>query len=167
MNERLQEISWDELFMSLVFLISMKSKDKNTHVGAVIVDKKNRIVSLGYNGLPRGCDDCKKERQEAPNKYFWFEHAETNAILNTNDDLNGCTMYTNGIPCVDCARKLVQKGIKKVVVHKKWDKDNSPKWKESTDISKEMFAETGIIIRYFKGKPLDIIPWRDGARYEL
>lgn len=163
----MNKVSWDELFMSMVFLISMKSKDKNTHIGAVIVDNKHRIVSLGYNGLPRNIKDDVSERQERPEKYFWFEHAESNAILNTSENLEGCTIYTNGIPCADCARKIVQKELSEVVVHKEWNLNNKKKWSESSLRSEEMFKEAGIKIRYYSKPLLKIIPWSYGEVFDL
>jgi len=161
----MNEISWDELFMSMVFLVAMKSKDNNTHVGAVIVDDKHRIISLGYNGLPRNVNDNIKERQISPEKYFWFEHAESNSILNTSENLEGCVMYTNGIPCADCARKIVQKGLSKVVVHKEWNTGNKTKWLESCARSKQMFKEAGIKLRYYHKPILKIVGWRNGEQY--
>ena len=75
-------MNWDTLFMSMVYLVAMKSKDDSTHLGAVIVSQDNEIRSFGYNGLARGINDDVVERQERPEKYFWFEHAERNAIYN-------------------------------------------------------------------------------------
>ena len=106
------------------------------------------------------------ERQERPEKYYWMEHAERNAIYNAT--LNGislknCVMYTNGIPCMDCARAIIQSGIKEVIVDKKWNDKNSEKWKEHTKRTIEMFNEVGIKIRYYEGETLKISKKRDGV----
>lgn len=163
-------ITWDQLFMSMVFLVSMKSKDKNTHIGAVIVGPNNEVRSVGYNSFPRWLDDTKKERQEKPEKYFWFEHAERNAIYNATlmgVSLNDCRMYTNGVPCMDCARGVIQSGITEVIFHEKWYNDNEPKWKESCSKAYEMLTEAGIRVRAYKKPILRIIPWRDSGVYDI
>jgi len=161
-------IEWDELFMSMVFLVAMKSKDDNTNIGAVIVDNDNRVVSVGYNGMPRGVDDTKKDRYKKPGKLLWFEHAERNSIYNAKRDLEGCRMYTNGIPCADCARAVIQSGIKEVIVHKKWNLENSERWKESCNAGKVMLNESGISIRYYDKSVVDILkPYRNGKVYQL
>lgn len=160
-------VTWDELFMSMVFLIASKSKDNNTHIGAVIVDDDNIVRSLGYNGFPRDIDDTKPERQEKPLKYFWMTHAELNAILNSRTNLSGCRMYTNGTPCAECAKAIIQAGIKEVIVYKKWDADNNPKWRESCSISVDMFVEKGINLRFYDGGILNIQGWRSGKVYPL
>src|SRR3990167_7197511 len=100
-------ISWDESFMSMVYLVAMKSKDESTHVGAVVVGPDNEIKSTGYNSFVRKLNDHLTMRQERPEKYYWFEHAERNAIYNATLNgvsLKGCKIYTNGVPCMDCAR---------------------------------------------------------------
>lgn len=111
-------ISWEKLYSELAKLISRRSRDKDTKVGAVIVDPEDHIiVSMGYNGLPRGLDDSKKERYERPEKYHWFEHAERNAIYNASRigiPLKGCIIVCTHIPCSACARGIIQSGITKV-----------------------------------------------------
>ena len=163
----MKKISFNDLFMSMVYLVSMKSKDESTHIGAVIVDNDNIIVSVGYNGLPRGCNDNLPYRQKRPEKYFWFEHAERNAIYNARRSLKGCTLYTQGIPCADCARAVIQSGIKKVVVHGPWYATNAEQWNESCLRSEKMFKETGVEVEYYQGEILKIIPWRNGKVAEI
>ena len=112
----------------------MKSKDKNTHIGAVIIGPDNELRSTGYNGFVRGLNDDVEERQESPEKYYWMEHAEKNAIFNAarvGIPLKGCRMYTNGVPCMECARGIVQSGIEEVIVDEAWDRTNSEKWAEN------------------------------------
>ena len=157
--------TWDEYFMSMAYLVASRSKDKSTHVGAVIVGPNNEIKSTGYNSFPRGLNDDIPERQEKPEKYFWFEHAERNAIYNATligTSLKGCKMYTNGIPCADCARAIIQSGIKEVVVDQVWDSQNQDIWKEQAEKSLQMFKETGVKVRYWEGKLLDIEKFRRG-----
>lgn len=162
-----RDVSWDELFMSMVYLIAMKSKDNHTHIGAVVVDKNHKIRSLGYNGFPRGINDNKSWRQEKPEKYFWFEHAETNALHNRDLSLEGCVMYTNGIPCADCARAIIQSGLKEVVYDFYWNEENSDKWKNSCNRSKKMFREARVKLRGYKGRKLNITGWRNGDWWKL
>ena len=80
----MKQITWDELYMSMTFLVAMKSKDENTHIGAVVVGPDKEVRSIGFNGLPRYVDDDKPERQMKPEKYLWFEHAERNAVYNAS-----------------------------------------------------------------------------------
>lgn len=162
-------IDWDDLFMAMVYLTAMKSKDKNTHVGAVIVDDKHRVVSVGYNGLARGLNDDLNWRQSSPEKYFWFEHAERNAVYNAKRNLEGCIMYTNGIPCSDCARAVIQSGIKEVITHTEWDKHNKKikKWLESCDKGRQMLVEAGVKLRCYDKPIIDISAKRFGKELKI
>ena len=165
-----KRVTWDELFMSMAFLVAMKSKDKRTHIGAVVIGPENEVRSVGYNGLVRGINDDIEARQQPPEKYFWFEHAERNAIYNATlmgVSLKNCRVYTNGIPCMDCGRAVVQSGIKEVIYHKNWNLDNLPKWKESCGKSAGMLEEAGVKIRYYDGPILQIKGWRKGNPYAL
>lgn len=156
--------------MSMVYLVAMKSKDKNTHIGAVIVGPDNEVRSTGCNGFVRGLDDEVVERQESPEKYYWMEHAEKNAIFNATlipVSLKGCRMYTNGVPCMECARGVVQCGIKEVIVDGKWGGENSEKWAENAKRSLIMFEETGVKVRYYHGRFLGIHKFRHGKVYGL
>ena len=117
--KRTDYISWDEYFMGISLLSGMRSKDPSTQVGACIVDKNNRIVSIGYNGFVNGCSDedfpWEREGDFLQTKYPYVVHAEQNAILNARGkSLEGCSIYVNLFPCHDCARNIIQSGIKKV-----------------------------------------------------
>lgn len=163
-------MKWDNYFMTLVYLISMKSKDQKTKHGAVIVDSDHGIRSTGYNSFPRGIYDDIQERQERPEKYFWFEHAERNAIYNAariGVSVDNCTMYTAGIPCMDCARAIVQAGIKKVIVHKSYVDDQKGQgqevWKEHTKRTIVLFNEASVTLEFFDGDIIrNIVGMRNG-----
>lgn len=151
----MNEISWDSYFMSLVYLISMRSKDQSTNIGAVIVGPDNEVRSTGYNSFVRKLDDYKQERQERPYKYYFFEHAERNAIFNAarvGIPIKNCILYTQGIPCSDCARAIIQSGIKEVVYHGLWEEETVDIWEKHAKMSGEMFKETGVKIREFNGQ---------------
>lgn len=106
--------SWNETFAEMARVISRRSPDPHTQVGAVLVNKDNVIVGMGYNGLPRGCDHSQFPMSR-PEKYEYFVHAEANAILNAiQGNLNDCSLYTTLSPCNECAKLIIQKGIKKV-----------------------------------------------------
>lgn len=141
-------LEWDDLFMSMAYLIAMKSHDNSTRVGAVIVGPDHEVRSMGYNGLPRGLS-YNAHRIVSPTKYSYTEHAERNAIYNASRfgaPLLSCTLYTQWIPCSDCARAIVQTGIKEVVVHKAWETLIGDKWKESCTIGREILMECGVTI---------------------
>ena len=112
-------IDWDTYFMALAHLSALRSKDPNTNVGAVIVDNMHRIVSIGYNGMPRGCNDeefpWEREGSFLETKYAYVVHAELNAILNSPREVSGCTIYVSLFPCNECAKAIIQSGIKKVI----------------------------------------------------
>ena len=113
-------LSWDELFIIQAQVIAQKSKDPSTKVGCVIVGDDNAILSMGFNGFPRGVDEKSKARWKRPEKYHWVEHAERNAIYNAarnGINLNGARVYLNyePKPCADCTRALIQAGIKEII----------------------------------------------------
>lgn len=115
-------ISWDEYFMSIALLSSMRSKDPHTKVGACIVSKDHKVLSLGYNGMPIGIDDHQipwKSHQDSDEfldtKYPYVCHAELNAILNSNHDLQGSIVYVTLFPCNECTKAIIQAGIKKII----------------------------------------------------
>ena len=119
-KHRTDNLNWDEYFMGIAILSAKRSKDPSTQVGACIVDANNKVVSIGYNGMPRGVDD-----EEIPwghgegleSKYLYVCHAEFNAILNTRDGsaLNGCRIYVTLFPCNECAKAIIQTGIKEII----------------------------------------------------
>jgi dCMP deaminase len=145
-------MNWDEYFINIAEQVKLKSKDNNTKIGVVLVGKNNEIVSTGYNSFPRGINDGVVERQEKPEKYFWFEHAERNCIYNAariGVSTLGTTMYmTCGISCADCARAIISAGVEKIVL-RSGKGAMSPKWQESAERSNQMFKEAGIIVEFF------------------
>ncbi len=120
MDQRKGYLSWDAYFMGIALLSAQRSKDPGTQVGACIVGADKKILSMGYNGMPRGCHDTLMPwaREGAPQdtKYMFVCHAELNAILNyAGTNLQGATIYTTLFPCNECAKALIQAGIKEVV----------------------------------------------------
>lgn len=145
--KRKDYISWDEYFMGIAMLSAMRSKDPNTQVGACIVDQQNKIVGIGYNGFPIGCsDDLLPWEREAKNindtKYPYVVHAEANAILNSTKDLHGARIYVGLFPCNECAKLIIQSGIKEIVYI-------SDKYKNTaaTKASKRMLKMAGVRLR--------------------
>ena len=145
--KRKDYISWDEYFMGLAVLSAKRSKDPGTQVGACIVNTRNKVVGMGYNGLPIGCSDDQfpwvKEGDFLDTKYPYVCHAELNAILNNvGIDLNGCKLYSTLFPCNECAKAIIQSGIKEVVYL-------SDKYSENSDVkvSKILFEAAGIKYR--------------------
>ena len=128
--KREQVLSWDEYFMGLAHLSALRSKDPSTQVGACIVDENKKVVSIGYNGLPIGCSDDEfpwnREGGMLDSKYAFVVHAELNAILNSPRSLKGCTLYVSLFPCNECAKAIIQSGIRKVIYEcdKYADQDN-------------------------------------------
>ncbi len=144
---------WDTYFMNIARSVSLRSKDRSTKVGCVLVGPENNIRSTGYNGFPRGINDDAEERHQRPEKYFWTEHAERNAIYaaaRSGTSTNGCRIYIPWYPCIDCARALVQAGIVEVVCIK--PDTNTPKWGEEFIRSEILFKEANVNIRYYEEK---------------
>lgn len=141
---------WDHRFLELARHVSGWSKDKSTQVGAIIVGFKKEILSVGYNGLPRGADDDKPERNERPEKLFWYEHAERNAIYNAariGTSLRSSTIYSSLCPCMDCARGIIQSGISRVVTVRP-DFEKYPLWADSFKRTEELMNECEIEMDY-------------------
>ena len=118
--KRTDYINWDEYFMGIALLTAMRSKDPSSQVGACIVSPENKILSLGYNGMPIGCDDdampWEREGDPLDTKYMYVCHAELNALLNyTGTNLKNATIYTTLFPCNECTKALIQSGIKEVI----------------------------------------------------
>lgn len=150
MNEKRKDyISWDEYFMGVAMLASMRSKDPNTQVGACIVSKENKILSIGYNGFPNGCSDDEfpwaREGEMGETKYAYVSHAELNAILNyRGGSLENTKVYVSLFPCNECAKALIQAGIKSVVYA--GDKyDGTP----ANLAAKKMFKAAGVEYREY------------------
>ncbi len=136
---------WDRRYLSLAKEVSTWSKDPSTQVGAVTVGSKKEVLSQGFNGFPRGIHDTDERYNNRDTKYKLVVHAEMNAIYNatySGTSLDGATLYVYGLPiCSECAKGIIQVGIKKVVVEKFKELDN---WNESVQLSKEMFDESGV-----------------------
>ena len=119
-DKRTDYISWDEYFMGVSLLAAERSKDPSTQVGACIVDENKRILSTGYNGFPQGCSDdsfpWNRDEEKGETKYPFVVHAELNAILNSSGkSLFGATLYVGLFPCNECAKAIIQSGIREVV----------------------------------------------------
>ena len=143
MDQRENVLSWDEYFMGLAHLSALRSKDPNTQVGAAIVDENHRVVSVGYNGFPKGCSDDEypwaREGGVLDTKYAFVVHAELNAILNSKWPVNGCTLYVSLFPCNECAKAIIQSGIKKIIYLSDKYADT-----ETTIASKRMLVSAGV-----------------------
>lgn len=144
MPKREDYISWDEYFMGIAMLSSCRSKDPSTQVGACIVNDRNKIMSVGYNGFPQGCSDddfpWEREGDAYDTKYHYVCHAELNAILNSGgSNLEGCKIYVALFPCNECAKAIIQSGIKEVLYLSDKYADTP-----STRASKRMFDSAGI-----------------------
>ena len=118
--KRTDYISWDEYFMGVAMLAARRSKDPSTQVGACIVSQDNIIISTGYNGMPKGCSDdefpWERSGEEGETKYPYVGHAELNAVLNANGrDLRGSKLYVALFPCNECAKAIIQCGIREIV----------------------------------------------------
>ena len=150
-------ITWDEYFMGIAQLAAERSKDPNTQVGACIVNSEHKIVSVGYNGMPRGVADSEmpweREGDYLDTKYPFVCHAELNAILNNVADLNGCKLYVTLFPCNECAKAVIQAGIKEVVYA-----DDKYANTDGTKASKLMLKKCGIKLTKYKasGKTVKI-----------
>ena len=147
-------MNWTDYFLKIAEVVKQKSKDESTQIGAVIVGRDREILSTGYNSFPRGLDDNLPERQERPVKYFYFEHAERNAIYNAarvGIPLNESSIYlTSGLPCSDCARAVINSGIKRVYCKRECTTKNKEKWVESQEISHKMLLECGVRVTFYE-----------------
>lgn len=154
--KRKDYISWDEYFIGIAELSAMRSKDPNTQVGCCIVNENNRILSVGYNGFPSGCDDDefpweREAESMLDTKYPFVCHAELNAILNSRVSLEGARLYVTLFPCNECAKAIIQSGIKEVIyVSDKYSES------EATIASKKMLLSAGIKLRQIKGVTLTL-----------
>ena len=157
MGKRQDYISWDEYFMGVALLAAQRSKDPNTQVGACIVDDSKRILSTGYNGFPQGCSDDEfpwnRDEKCGETKYQFVVHAELNAILNASGkNLSHATVYVALFPCNECAKAIIQSGIKEVVYLS--DKyHDSP----STAASRRMLDAAGVKLTHIKPTKAQIV----------
>lgn len=157
-GKRADYISWDEYFMGVACLSGMRSKDPNTQVGACIVSPDNKILSMGYNGFPNGCSDddfpWAREGNLTETKYAYVTHGELNAILNyRGGSLEGTKLYVSLFPCNECAKAIIQAGIRQVVyASDKYDKT------PANTVSKRMFEAAGVEYRAYEysGRRIEI-----------
>ena len=156
-------LSWDDYFMGLAFLTSMRSKDPSTQVGACIVNDRNRIIGVGYNGMPSNCPNEElpwgKKSSEGflSTKYPYVVHAELNAVLNKNaESAAGCRIYTTLFPCNECAKVIIQAGIRQVIYASDKHSDRL-----SARASRRLFELAGVEMRHFVSeKDLLALPLR-------
>lgn len=145
-----QILSWEEYFMAMANLSGMRSKDPSTQVGACIVNEDNRIVGIGYNGMPYGCNDdeypWEKEGDFGDTKYPYVVHAELNAILNSTTTLKNARIYVSLFPCNECSKAIIQSGIKEVIYQS--DKNAET---EAVKASKRMLTSAGVKFRQLSG----------------
>lgn len=153
----MERISWDDCFMAMAIVASKRSKDPSSQVGAVIVDDDHKVVSLGYNGMPRNLDDKDlswNKNEGLDNKYLYVCHAEFNAILNVRNgsSVNGCTVYVTLFPCNECAKAIIQTGIKKIIYL-------DDKYADTVGIqaSKKMLDLAGIKYEKYQGNVKEVI----------
>ena len=154
MSKRIGYLKWDEYFMGLAILASMRSKDPNTQVGCCIVDSDNRVLSLGYNGFPIGCSDDefpwdREAKNSYDTKYNYVCHAELNAILSyKGNSLKGAKVYVNQFPCNECAKAIIQSGIVEIIYL-----DDKYADTDTVKSSKRMFD--AVQVKYKKFEPLN------------
>lgn len=157
MPKRSDYISWDEYFMGIAKMSSMRSKDPNTQVGCCIVSQENRILSVGYNGFPTGCSDDefpwdREGDDPLQTKYLYTTHSELNAILNyTGGSLAGAKLYVSLFPCNECAKAIIQSGIREVIY-------DSDKYADTPSVigSKRMMRAAGVKIRAYESSGREI-----------
>ncbi len=149
-EKRTDYISWDEYFMAVAKLAGMRSKDPNSQVGSCIVSQDNKILSMGYNGFPIGCSDeeypwAREDENPLNTKYLYVTHSELNAILNyRGGSLEGAKLYVSMFPCNECAKAIIQSGIKTIIYE-------TNKYPESASVlaSMRMLASAGVFVRKY------------------
>jgi dCMP deaminase len=143
--------NWDRYYLDICKVVASRSKDPNTQIGCVIVGPAHEIRSTGYNSFPRGIRDDVQERLERPAKYLWMEHAERNAICNAaraGTSTEGCTIYVEIMPCMDCARAIVQAGIVDVAVSaSRMAEYSSEYYDQHFGLVEVLFGEAGVRVR--------------------
>lgn len=152
LNMRLINNKWRYRWIQMAELVSSWSEDPSTKVGCVIVNDEQDLLSIGWNGLPRGIVSSVEKIEHRPTKYSWIEHAERNAIYNGtrtgSKNFKGATMYILYFPCCDCARAIIQSGISTIVVKQNNDDSFKERWTENLKMSKQMLVEANIQIIY-------------------
>ena len=130
---KIKNMDWDEYFFKLMYLVSSKSPDPRTKIGAILVREKH-LISSGFNGFPMGVKDLPERYEDRNEKIKFICHAEMNSILvaaRFGTSTLGCKLYTNGIPCQDCCKAALQGGISEIIVHKQWPEFTNKHWIES------------------------------------
>jgi dCMP deaminase len=155
-GKREDYLSWDQYFMGVAMLSAQRSKDPNTQVGACIVNREHKILSMGYNGMPVGCHDdvmpWARDHEPLESKYLYVCHAELNAILNYGGgSLKDAIVYVTEFPCNECAKAIIQSGIKEIIYLSDKYADT-----DSTKASKKMFDMVGITYRQYQKQEIDI-----------
>ena len=135
-------MTWTQRFLALALHVAEWSKDPSTKVGAVVVDSDRIVLSLGYNGFPRGVIDSTERLSERPVKYAFTVHAEANALLNASRSVRGATLYCTLLPCSECAKLVIQAGIRRVVCPA--PAEGYERWADSFRMAREMFQESGV-----------------------
>lgn len=135
-----RQLKWDKRFLELALHVAQWSKDPSSKVGAILVDKKRRIIGTGYNGFARGVYDIRDRYNDRDLKYKFVCHAEVNCILNAIKSTEGSTLYCTMFSCNECAKVIIQAGITRLVSSPPLDE----RWQASYDISKTMFNEAGV-----------------------
>ena len=139
--------NWDAWFIGLAKYVSTASKDPSTKVGSVIVDEDRRVVSLGYNGFPRGIEDSEDRLNNRDVKYKIVIHSERNSLLFARGSVKNCIIYTYPMmPCAVCASMIIQAGIKKVVA----PKSDNPRWQKDIELSLLLFKEAGVEVVFLE-----------------
>ena len=156
MEKRKDYINWDEYFMGIALLSAQRSKDPSTQVGACIVSQDNKILSIGYNGFPIGCSDeeisWEREGDFQDTKYAYVCHAELNAILNyTGTTLKDSKIYVDLFPCNECAKAIIQSGIKEVIYMRDKYKDT-----DSVKVSKRMFDMSKVAYTQYQSRGMKL-----------
>ncbi len=163
--------SWDQYFITMAYLVSMKSKDPSTRVGAIIVGRDNEIRSTGYNGFPRGVNDSLERYNDKDYKYYASNHAEENSILHCariGVSTIGCILYTTWRPCSYCAKAIIQAGISTVVYHEEFPGNyQTTNWKRSIEIATEILKEAKVDIRSYSGTIVPINGMYNGNIFPL
>jgi dCMP deaminase len=142
---------WDRRFLELARQVASWSKDPSTQTGSVIVGERRRVLGLGYNGFPRGIEDLIERLEDRPTKYALIAHAERNALDNTEIPVLGATIYCTLSPCSECAKSIIQRGIKRVVAVA----ERPERWIENLDQAAMMFKEAGVIHDLVPGSLLE------------
>lgn len=142
MTDTIITSNWDTRFLELANYVSQWSKDPSTKVGAVIVNNQKQVLSLGYNGFPRGVEDWSSRYEDREMKLLYVAHAERNALDNAFADVRGATLYTSLCPCNECAKSIIQRGIKRVVARS--FPTDTQKHRFNADITLAMFAEADV-----------------------